>query len=79
MYVTPTSRAVLMITARRHTVCGVVYCIDITRNWSAIVAYAVLGTIGMQTPDITPDTDTLYIRMISGLHTTSVYQSVYVS
>ena len=28
-------------TARRHTVCGVVYCIDITQNWSAIVAYAV--------------------------------------
>ena len=38
-------------TARRHTVCGVVYCIDITQNWSAIVAYAVLGTTGMQTPD----------------------------
>ena len=38
-------------TARRHTVCGVVYCIDITQNLSAIVAYAVLGTTGMQTPD----------------------------
>ena len=54
-------------TARRHTVCGVVYCIDIARNWSAIVAYAVLGTTEMQTPDN------------SGLHTTSAYQSVYVS
>ena len=66
-------------TARRHTVCGVVYCIDIARNWSAIVAYAVLGTTEMQTPDNSGYGYIVYIRMISGLHTTSAYQSVYVS